>query len=180
MSYPSQLVDAAIQDPSTVTPGGESKLKLPHGVTIRDAVTHVDGRGSVCEIFDARWGWSDEPVPFIYTYSLRPGMIKGWGMHKLHEDRYFILLGDMEIVMYDDRPESPTHGLVASVILSEQQRRLVNIPVGIWHANHNIGAKDVFVVNMPTQPYDHANPDKYRLPLDTDLIPYKFEGLKGW
>jgi dTDP-4-dehydrorhamnose 3,5-epimerase len=28
--------------------------------------------------------------------------------------------------------------------------------------------------------YDHANPDKYRLPLDTDLIPYKFENSRGW
>ena len=31
-----------------------------------------------------------------------------------------------------------------------------------------------------TKPYDHANPDKYRLPLDTDQIPYRFEDVSGW
>jgi dTDP-4-dehydrorhamnose 3,5-epimerase len=36
------------------------------------------------------------------------------------------------------------------------------------------------VVNFPTRPYDHASPDKYRLPLDTDEIPYEFEDPRGW
>jgi len=57
---------------------------------------------------------------------------------------------------------------------------LMNIPAGIWHANHNIGNKDVVVVNFPTRPYQHDDPDKYRLPLDTDQIPYKFEDPHGW
>jgi dTDP-4-dehydrorhamnose 3,5-epimerase len=35
-------------------------------------------------------------------------------------------------------------------------------------------------VNCPTMAYDHANPDKYRLPLDTDLIPHKFPGARGY
>ena len=45
------------QDEQTVTPQGESVQKLPEGVTFRDATTHVDGRGSVVELFDPRWGW---------------------------------------------------------------------------------------------------------------------------
>ena len=36
------------------------------------------------------------------------------------------------------------------------------------------------MVNYPTIQYDHSNPDKYRLPLDTDLIPFSFDGAKGW
>lgn len=86
----------------------------------------------------------------------------------------------MEVIFYDGRPDSPTHGEVSSVVLSEYRRRLVNIPTHIWHANRNIGIRDVVVVNFPTRPYDHANPDKYRLPLDTDEIPYEFEDPRGW
>ena len=92
----------------------------------------------------------------------------------------FFNSGEMEIVMYDVRPDSPTKGLLSSIVLSEYHRKLVNIPAGIWHGNRNIGSKDALVVNFPTQPYDHANPDKYRLPLDTDEIPYKFQGVAGW
>jgi dTDP-4-dehydrorhamnose 3,5-epimerase len=98
-------------------------------------------------------------------------MIKGWGIHKEHEDRYFVLLGEMEVIFYDGRPDSPTNGEVSSAVLSEYRRRLVDIPTHIWHANRNMGTKDVVVVNFPTKPYDHASPDKYRLPLDTVEIP---------
>jgi dTDP-4-dehydrorhamnose 3,5-epimerase len=168
------------KDTKTVTPDGESIQRLPSGVAFHDVVTHVDERGSVCELFDPRWAWHKDPLVFAYSFTIRPGMIKGWGLHKKHEDRYFILFGEMEVVLYDERPDSPTCGLVAKIVLSEYRRRLMNIPAGVWHANRNLGNKDVVVVNFPTIQYDHADPDKYRLPLDTDKIPYKHESLRGW
>lgn len=169
-----------VQDSQTVTPDGQSTLPVPEGVTFHDVTTHVDDRGSVCEIFDPRWGWHPDPVVFVYTFSIRPGMIKGWGLHKNHEDRYFLLSGELEVVLYDDRPDSSTRGLVSKIYLSEYRRRLMNIPTGVWHADHNIGSKDAIVVNCPTIQYDHTSPDKYRLPLDTDQIPYKFDNPRGW
>jgi dTDP-4-dehydrorhamnose 3,5-epimerase len=36
------------------------------------------------------------------------------------------------------------------------------------------------LINMPSQAYNHANPDKYRLPINNDYIPYKFETNPGW
>jgi dTDP-4-dehydrorhamnose 3,5-epimerase len=169
-----------VPDVATVNAAGEPLTRLPHGVTFRRAVTHIDDRGSVCEMYDPRWQWHPNPVVFVYMFTLRPGKVKGWGLHKLHEDRYFVLIGEMQIVMYDVRPDSPTKGQLSCVVLSEFDRRLMNIPAGVWHANQNIGTRDAVVVNFPTRPYDHAKPDKYRLPLDTDEIPYKFENVSGW
>jgi dTDP-4-dehydrorhamnose 3,5-epimerase len=169
-----------VQDKQTVRPDGVPVQQLPDGVSIRELPTQVDDRGWIVEMYDLRWDWHPKPLVYSYAFTIRPGMIKGWGMHKLHEDRYFILFGHLEIVLYDSRPDSPTSDLVSKVILSEYNRRLMNIPAGIWHANRNIGDEDVVVVNFPTLPYDHANPDKYRLPLDTDQIPYTFEDLGGW
>ncbi len=107
-------------------------------------------------------------------------MVKGWGLHKEHEDRYFVLSGELELVLYDPRPESSTCGKMCRVYLSGSRPRLINVPKFVWHADHNIGTSDVVVVNFPTIQYDHSSPDKYRLPLDTDLIPYSFAGAKGW
>ena len=168
------------QDVQTVTPQGERVEKLPAGVTFHDVVTHGDERGSVVELFDPRWGWHPDPLVFSYSFTVRPGMIKGWGVHRHHEDRYFILFGEMEVVLYDDRPDSPTYGLVAKIVLTEYRRRLMNIPAGVWHADRNIGSRDVVVVNFPTIQYDHANPDKHRLPLNNDYIPHKFDDPRGW
>jgi dTDP-4-dehydrorhamnose 3,5-epimerase len=168
------------RDQQTVTASGDRLAELPEGVTFRDAVTHVDDRGSVCELFDDRWEWHPDPLVFAYMFTLRPGMVKGWGMHREHDDRYFLLEGDLEVVLYDEREDSPTLGLLAKVYLTPHRRGLLNIPRGVWHANHNIASRDVIVVNFPTTPYDHAAPDKYRLPLDTDRIPHRFErGTRG-
>jgi dTDP-4-dehydrorhamnose 3,5-epimerase len=70
---------------------------------------------------------------------------------------------------------------VSKLVLSEHRRQLVNVPAGVWHADRNIGSTDVLIVNFPTILYDHAAPDKVRLPLDTPEIPYSFEtGRTGW
>jgi dTDP-4-dehydrorhamnose 3,5-epimerase len=170
----------ATKDVATVTQAGESLSPLLHGITFRPVVTHLDSRGSVCELFDPRWKWHPDPLIYVHMFTVRPGNVKGWGLHKLHEDRYFVLYGEMEVVMYDVRPDSPTQGKVATVVLSEFDRRLMNIPANVWHANHNIGSKDVCVISFPTRPYQHEDPDKYRLPLDTDEIPHKFRSVAGW
>jgi dTDP-4-dehydrorhamnose 3,5-epimerase len=171
---------AATKDPQFVTPEGTPVGRLTHGVTIRDLPTHVDQRGSVMELFDVRWNWHPEALVFAYCFTLRPGVVKGWGLHKEHEDRYVLIQGELELVLYDPRPESPTVGQVCRLQLTPYRRCIVNIPRNVWHADHNIGAVDVLVVNFPTASYDHANPDKYRLPIDTDLIPYRFpEGTRG-
>jgi len=85
-------------------------------------------------------------------------------------------------VLYDERDGSPTRGLIARVVLSETRRRLMLIPAGVWHASRNLGDREVVVVvvNFPTKPYVHQDPDKARLPLDNDRIPYRFPpGTRG-
>ena len=174
------LLEESKQDAQTVTPAGTSCARLPEGVRVRDLIVHTDERGTVCEMYDPRWNWHPDPLVFSYYYTIRPGWVKGWAVHKMHDDRYCILQGEMKVVLYDSRPDSPTYGLVSEVYLTEQRRSLLSIPPGVWHADQNVGEKDVLIVNFPTIQYDHTKPDKYRLPVDTDLIPYKFTGVKGY
>ena len=173
-------MDTPVKDRQTVTSDGEQLQPLLDGMSFRDVPLHADDRGHVCEMFDERWDWHPDPLVFTYFFTIRPGVIKGWGLHERHEDRYFLMSGEMEVVLYDARPESSTFGEIRKVYLSEQRRRLVNVPAGVWHADRNVGTTDCVVVNFPTIPYDHADPDKFRLPLDTDEIPYTFEPTLGW
>jgi dTDP-4-dehydrorhamnose 3,5-epimerase len=182
--HDSRLLDATLaaakRDVQTVSLDGHASAAPLPGVLARDLTVHTDARGSVFEMFDTRWNWHTDPVVFIYCFTIRPGVVKGWGLHKEHEDRYILLQGEMELVLYDVRPDSPTCGEIRILHLTEQNRRIVNIPPLVWHADRNIGSKDVVCVNLPTRPYEHANPDKYRLPVDTDLIPHSFGNAQGW
>lgn len=169
------------QDEQTVHQDGTPVGRLPEGVVVRDLVTHVDERGTVCELYDPRWGAHPDPLVFAYTFTIRPGRAKGWGIHRRHDDRYAFLSGELELVLYDEREDSGTHGLEARIVLSGHRRRLLTIPAGVWHAERNLGEVDVVVVNFPTIQYDHASPDKYRLPLDTDELPVDLgPDWRGW
>lgn len=169
------------RDVQTVTADGRRIAALPDGMILRDLVTHTDDRGTVCELYDPRWGVSPDALVFAYQFTIRPGQAKGWGIHREHEHRYAFLDGELELVFFDAREDSSTAGQESRLVLSGLHRRLITIPRGVWHAERNIGERDVRVVNFPTIMYDHANPDKYRLPLDTDELPVRLgpEWL-GW
>jgi dTDP-4-dehydrorhamnose 3,5-epimerase len=174
-------VSEPIRDQPTVAADGTELGGLPHGVRLRDLITHTDDRGTLFELYDPRWGFHEAPLVYSYVATMRPGVTKGWAMHEKHDDRYTLLFGNLEVVMYDAREDSPTHGQVAKVVLAEHRRRLLCIPIGIWHADRNIGDTEAVIVNFPTRAYEHEDPDKFRLPLDTPLIPYEFPpGAQGW
>ncbi len=170
-----------VRDVQTVTSDGRRLAPLPEGMVVRDLVTHTDDRGTVCELYDPRWGVSPDQLVFAYQFTIRPGQAKGWGVHREHEDRYAFLDGELELVFYDAREDSATAGQESRLVLSELHRKLVTIPRGVWHAERNVGQRDVRVVNFPTIMYDHANPDKYRLPLDTEELPVRLgPEWHGW
>lgn len=156
-----------------MTPSGDHVAPLPAGVIVRALRTHVDARGSVMEVYDPRWGVHAADMVYAYSFTIRPGYAKGWGMHLEHDDRYILLRGRMEVVFWDGRPESPTHGLEARVTTSEFERSLIVVPTGVWHANRNIGDTELIVLNLPTTPYRHERPDKFTLPLDSEEIPVR-------
>ena len=78
------------------------------------------------------------------------------------------------------RKDSPQQIAEELVKAHADARALITFPAHIYHAIQNIGEGEAMLINMPTRPYDHANPDKYRLPIDTPLIPHSFPGAKGW
>lgn len=171
---------AATKDAQTVTPEGKPTAPLIEGVSLFHVPTHIDDRGSLVEMFDPRWGWHKDPLVYAYSFTVRPGRAKGWAIHQLHEDRYFLLRGEAEVVLYDVRPDSATCGRLSRIRLSEFDRCLLNIPRLVWHGTRNLGSDEFIGVNFPTLPFDHADPDKYRLPIDTPLIPFSFGDATGW
>jgi dTDP-4-dehydrorhamnose 3,5-epimerase len=168
------------QDRVTVGPDGKSVGKMIDGVVVRYATTQIDERGTLCEILRPDWGVHSEPFTYVYQFTIRPGMAKGWHQHHQHDDRIFLSQGTAKVILYDDRPNSPTRGLLNEIYRSELHRSIMVIPQFVWHAHHNIGETDALFVSMPTRMYNYESPDVYRLPLENDVIPYKFEKKVGW
>jgi dTDP-4-dehydrorhamnose 3,5-epimerase len=168
------------RDKQTVTPEGLSTGSLIAGVIIRYAIAQPDERGELCEIYNPAWGVTDAPLVYVYQSTIRPGKVKGWVIHYEQDDRLFFSSGAVRMGLYDAREASPTYKKLSVFTITERNRALVVIPRGVFHGIQNVGSTEAVFVNMPSRPFDHANPDKYRLPLSNDLIPFAFEDTPGW
>ncbi len=163
------------KDKQSVDADWQSVKPQIHGVNIKLLPTIPDDRGTLCEMYRPAWGVHPDPLVYVYQVTIRPGQIKGWVKHANQDDRIFVSMGTAQVVLYDDRPDSPTKGMLNEFFFSNLNRGLFTIPAGVWHALRAVGTEDVLFINMPNRAYEYADPDKYRLPLNNDVIPFKFK-----
>ena len=158
-------------DTASVRSDGTSVVPVIDGVVTNRPVTHVDERGALFEIYNGDDTLGTEPVVYVYQSSVYPGHIKGWNRHVHKTDRYTILHGEAVVLLYDDRPESPTSGMSQRVALSPRAHRQLVIPKGVWHLFFCSTQEEAHLLNMPTVAYHHDAPDRVVLPWDTEQIP---------
>ena len=165
----------AVKDRQTVSPEGERLNQRITGVVVDHRPLQEDERGELQEIYNPAWGLHPDPLVYAYFVGIRPRQVKGWVVHRLQDDRLFFVRGTTRVALFDDRPESSTYGMLNVIVISERNRGMVIIPRGVFHALKNIGNDDAFFINLPTRAYNHRDPDKYRLPVKNNLIPFAFD-----
>lgn len=168
---------AATADTATVTKAGQRIESTIDGVKTFAPVVHSDNRGRVYEIFAGPDDFWVDPVVYCYAFTVRRDQTKGWGLHQHKVDRYTLISGELVTVMYDARLESPTHGAIQKVTLSEQGARRLLIPRGVWHMNINVADTETHLINHPTEVYHHDKPDRLLLPWDTPEIPFDMTSM---
>jgi len=159
-------------------PRGVRAKRLIDGVELKELRPIPDERGYLMEMLRA-----DDPIfrkfGQVYLSVVYPGVVKGWHYHKIQTDYFVIVKGMVKVVLYDNRPDSPTRGEVNEFFLGEQNPLLITIPPGVLHGMKAVGAEPGFLVNCPTEPYDYASPDEYRVdPHDGD-VPYDWTTRDG-
>jgi dTDP-4-dehydrorhamnose 3,5-epimerase len=175
MNESDSYLEKAKKDPQLITKDGTPIKDEIEGLIIQRTPAIEDERGEVVEIYRPQWGISDKPMAYSYYLVVRPKVIKGWVLHKEQDDRIFVISGVQRWVFFDNRKESSTYKNIVAVTVTDHNRALIIIPEGVYHAVQNLGDTDATYFNIPTKLYNYENPDKYRLPLKNDLIPFNFE-----
>jgi dTDP-4-dehydrorhamnose 3,5-epimerase len=85
----------------------------------------------------------------------------------------------MKVVLYDGREDSPTHGEINEFFMGERNQILLVIPPMVMHGMKAIGEDTAYVVNCPTEPYDHSDPDEFRVHPHEGGIPYDWSIQEG-
>ena len=150
----------------------DAPATLIEGVELVRVTPYVDHRGALTEVVNFDCPFWREDVVYAYCFTIRPGRIKGWGMHRLQTDRYFLVRGSVRTVLYDGRSDSPSFGAFEVHSLTGAASGLLRIPPGVWHASQNWGEDEAAILNFPTRAYDREEPDKYRIDPHSGEIPF--------
>ena len=163
---------------SAVNSEGKLRLKPIHDLVFRPTrpVPHEDGH--LTEVVRASWDVMRDPLVQVHLTTTFPGRHRAWGLHQRSTDRLFVVSGLVKIAVFDGRLDSPTHGCVNELTVSEKNPGLLVIPPNLYHGWKNIGVTEAIIINMPTAMYDYEAPDALDLPWDSEaaarIIPYRF------
>lgn len=139
------------------------------GVRIKQLVTHPDDRGYFREILRdddglmSRFGQASVTL----TY---PGVIKAFHRHERQDDLWYVASGMAQVVLYDQRQDSPTHGETQVLYAGGSNPILIVIPHGVVHGYKVLGTSPVVLVYFTSESHNPKAPDEQRLPFDDPTI----------
>jgi dTDP-4-dehydrorhamnose 3,5-epimerase len=148
------------------------------GVKVKPLRMIPDERGRLMELLRA----DDEIfIKFgqVYMTTVYPGVVKAWHYHKKQYDNFVAVRGMIKLVLYDAREDSPTRGEINEFFIGDWNPQLVQIPPGVYHGFKCISETEAIVINIPTEVYDYAQPDEYRLDPHRGEIPYDWARKDG-
>jgi dTDP-4-dehydrorhamnose 3,5-epimerase len=169
-----KMLPGAQKDGQIVTNEWQALRRKIDGVVAKEVLHVPRDHGVITEMYRPEWDPSGLPVVHIYQSRLFPGAIGAWSCHAKSIDRLFVNQGHLKLVLYDAREGSPTEGSLMELHVGDARPTFLVLPTGIWHGLQNIGPTEALMLNFPTHAYDYEDPDHWRLPFDSEQIPYRW------
>lgn len=168
------LTTSATQSAAAVGRDWMRRQELIDGVQCSEVRHIVTGHGVTTEVWRSDWSTGMSDVAQVTVVTLEPGTLSAWNLHRSRRDGVFVIAGHLRLVLYDPRETSPTVGKVDVLHLSYVRPTFVLIPADVWHGVQVIGGQPARFVNCFDVCYDHDEPDDWRLPPESDEVPYQF------
>ncbi len=141
------------------------------GVIIEPLKKFEDERGMVLHMLRA-----DNPLferfGEVYFSYVNPGFVKGRKQHLEMTQHFCVPVGNLRLVLYDGRPESPTKGEVQEITIGLQDYSLVKIPPRVLYSFAAAGDQPAMIVNCADMP--HRPDESVNRPLEDKEIPYRW------
>ncbi|OYV06589.1 MAG: dTDP-4-dehydrorhamnose 3,5-epimerase [Verrucomicrobiales bacterium VVV1] len=124
------------------------------GILVKPLPVHEDSRGWLMELYREDQA-GDEPLPAMaYASMTLPGISRGPHEHAQQTDRFcFFGPSDFLIVLWDNRPSSPTFNNRMKLIVGQTSPSLIVVPHGVVHGYRNIGSDSGLILNLPDRLY---------------------------
>ncbi len=116
------------------------------GVKISKRYQFNDERGKVMQMIKST---DDQYSGFgeVYFSVIYPGIVKGWHKHSSMTLNYVVPIGNIKFVLFDERDDSPTYGVIQEIYMGPDSYSLVTVPPNIWNGFKCVGVATSLVVN---------------------------------
>lgn len=144
------------------------------GVALKQLKSHPDQRGFFREVVR-----SSDPLFEGYSFGqwshskMTKNVVKAWHYHHLQLDWWYVPLGSIETVLYDNREESPSYKQKMIIPMGDTKADTsvvcVRIPQGVLHGC-KVLSEEAHLMYITSETY---NPDdEGRFPFDSDIVPH--------
>jgi len=155
--------------------------KLIHDVVIRPLKVFSDPRGYLAEVLKTNWSdvYQPDKLPFSQSYVSWTNFNVARDENLFHyhpngqQDRFVILKGQAVVVVYDQRSDSPTKGVLNLFVMdgldNPDNSYMLVVPPYTLHGFLTTAKEGTMLINFPSHLYDPANEqrlafDQYPLP----------------
>lgn len=122
------------------------------GVVVTPLKKFSDSRGWLAETFRSDELPEDCSPEMSYISLTHPGEERGPHEHREQTDLFcFAGPGTFVVRLWDNRKESPTHGLTMKLFAGVDNPCTVRIPPGIVHGYKNVSDVDALYINYPNR-----------------------------
>ncbi len=108
----------------------------------------------------------------VYFSLIRAGVTKAWKRHRRMTQNLAVPVGEIKLVVYDDRADSPTRGAVQEITTGVDHYGLIRIPPRVWYGFKAVGTGDALIANCASLPHDPEEAE--RAAPDNTAIPYRW------
>jgi len=145
------------------------------GVEIKELKTFPDNRGFFREIIRVTDPFFAEGFAQWSHSKMVRNTVKAWHFHKQQSDFWYCPLGDLEVVLYDNRESSPTYKSKMEFTLGDvdgAKDYVIQIPPMVIHGC-KVKSDFAHLFYITTKTY---NPnDEGRLPYNSNLVPHDWK-----
>lgn len=105
-----------------------------------------------------------------YFSTVKEKAVKGWKRHRVMHSNLIVPEGQVRFVLYDDRLDSPTNGIIQEVLVGPSNYVRLTIPPMIWFAFQGLTKDTNLILNIASVQHDPDECDQ--LPLHTEKISF--------
>lgn len=108
-----------------------------------------------------------------YFSIVNPSIIKGWKIHTKIYQNFCVPHGAVKFVVFDNRENSPTKGVIQEIILDNQLNYfLLSMPPELWYSFKCISKEASIISNIIDMP--HSSDESKIMPIINNEIPYEW------